>query len=232
MMSSARIGFLHTAAANIATFDAVTEGATGRTGTARATTTHLVDESLLADARRDDLTDPEQANLDRRILAGLQRAAGDVDVVVCTCSTIAGRAERLATQLDPATPFVRIDRPMAELAVTLGNSIAVIAAVESTMGPTCDLLEEVATAVDRQVELIPTLCQDAWPHFEEGDLEAYLSTVAAAVERAAAAAAGADVIVLAQASMAPAVNRCAVDTPVLASPELAVAAALDLAISR
>jgi hypothetical protein len=211
------IGFLHTAAVHEPTFDTLVAAADPD-----ATTVVVVDESLLADAR-------ERGPADPGVLAGIRAAldtlaAGGADVIVCTCSTIAGEAETLGAG-DPV-PVVRVDRPMATTAVAGGPRIAVIAAVESTIAPTTELLEAVAAEQGAAVIVTPVLCADAWPRFETGDLDGYLDAVAAA---ARAAAVEHDVVVLAQASMADAAGRVDVGVPVLSSPGPAVAYALERA---
>ncbi|MHC5705301.1 hypothetical protein OTC26_028190 [Streptomyces tirandamycinicus] len=65
------------------------------------------------------------------------------------------------------------------------------------------------------------LVEGAWERFESGDLDGYLDAVAAAVD----AVREADVIVLAQASMADAAARATTPVPVLSSPRPGLAAA-------
>jgi len=73
------------------------------------------------------------------------------------------------------------------------------------------------------------ICADAWSAFEAGDLDAYHRGVADAV-RDAVSRRGADVVVLAHASMAPAAGLLAdLPLPVLTSPGSAVARAVELA---
>jgi hypothetical protein len=211
------IGFLHTAATHRPTFDALVAEADPA-----ATTVVVVDESLLADARARGPADPG-------VRAGIRTAldalgAAGADVIVCTCSTIAGEAEALGAV--DAVPVVRIDRPMAEAAVACGPRIAVIAAVESTIAPTSELLDAVAAARGVTVALTPVLRADAWARFETGDLDGYLDAIA---DAARAAAVDHDVVVLAQASMADALARVDTAVPVLASPAAAVTFALDRA---
>ena len=207
-----RIGFLHTAGVHVATFTRLLADADPD-----ATGTHVVDESLLADARAAGIDDA----LRDRILERLHVLSEGVDAILCTCPTISGAAESLAPRA--GVPVVRIDRPMARHAVAAGRRIGVVAAVASTIEPTLALLREEATASAVDVELVPRPCLDAWPHFEREDIDAYLSAVARHVD---AVAADVDVVVLAQASMAGAVERCTTDIPVISSPAMGVAAVL------
>lgn len=207
-----RIGFLHTAEVHAVTFTRLLAEQDPA-----ALTRHVVDESLLADARANGIDD----TLSDRLLDRLRALADEVDAILCTCSTISARAEALAAEI--GVPVMRIDRPMAASAVAGGGRIGVVAAVESTLAPTVALLHEEAQAqgVDIQLDVRP--CLDAWAHFERGDVEAYVDAIAAHVD---AMADDVDVVVLAQASMAPAAERCTTDRPVLASPALGVAAVL------
>jgi hypothetical protein len=203
------IGFLHTAQIHVDTFTELVGS--------QARTRHVVDESLLADARAPGVDDALRA----RLVARLEEAAAGSGVVVCTCSTLSGEAERLAPHI--GVPVIRIDRPLAQAAVSIGRSVAVVAAVESTVGPTSSLLYEVAAAGGVELELSVVRCFDAWPHFERGDTPAYLESIARHVTDFRGPV---DVFVLAQASMAGAANYCNVTVSVLSSPRLAVVAAL------
>lgn len=71
------------------------------------------------------------------------------------------------------------------------------------------------------------LVEGAWERFEAGERDGYLDLVAEAAD----AVADADVIVLAQASMADAVTRTVTRIPVLSSPRPGLAAAAAVAAS-
>lgn len=189
---------------------------------------HTVDEELLARARSHG---PDAvAGAVRAALAGA--VAGGADAVLCTCSTIGAVAERCAA--DMGVPVLRVDRPMAAAAAA-HRRIAVVAAVESTLGPTVALIgEELAreereaggrpgkhTASDGSARVRTHLAEGAWERFEAGDHDGYLDAVAAAVD----AVRDADVIVLAQVSMAAAAARATTIVPVLSSPRPGLAAA-------
>ena len=208
-----RIGFLHTAAVHVDTFTRLLAEAEPR-----AIGVHVLDESLLADARRLGTTDPALLS---RIEIRLRQAAAESDAVLCTCSTLGAVAEAMSSRL--GLPVVRVDRPMAAAAVQAGRRIGIVAAVESTVGPTRQLLEEEAEHRRAKVTLIDLPCPEAWEAFEAGDIDRYLTQVAEHVDRAAPTV---DVVVLAQASMAGAVDRCSTRTPVLTSPRAGVAAVL------
>lgn len=217
----ADIVFVHTSPVHVETFERlVHEEAPG------TNVRHVVDEQLLADAQTTSADDPA---LIARIHRAMFDAAGDgASVAVCTCSTIGGAAERVAT--DERFRAMRVDRPMADLAVQTGSRVLLVAALESTLAPTTKLLQESALALGRPIEIRALCVRDAWPHFERGDGDAYVRTVAAAVREAVG---GIDVVVLAQASMASASDLLGdLAVPVLSSPRLGVRAAIQAARRR
>ena len=172
---------------------------------------HIVDESLLNDARAAGITPALAGRVRERIAE-----AGPAATVLCTCSTIGGCAEQAGA--------LRVDRAMAERAVASGPRIILAATSASTLEPTRRLLEEVAAAAGRPVRIAELLCADAWAWFEAGDQPAYLAAIAAALRANAAAG---DVIVLTQASMAGAAALCPdLAVPILSSPRLGLEAAL------
>ncbi|MFE9462702.1 aspartate/glutamate racemase family protein [Streptomyces virginiae] len=208
MVTVPGLTLLHTSPVHVPVFDALRErhhpGAVLR---------HLVVPRLLDRARADG---PRAVAPALRELLG---AAGPGPVLV-TCSTIGATAEALAPAL--GAPVLRVDRPMAGAAVRTGPRIAVLAALASTLSPTVELLAEEAGG--RAVSVVTHLVPGAWESFEAGDTARYLSQVAEAAD----AVTGADVIVLAQVSMAGAATLATTATPVLSSPAPGLAAALAL----
>ncbi|MEV8309236.1 hypothetical protein AB0P36_18270 [Streptomyces flavidovirens] len=91
-----------------------------------------------------------------------------------------------------------------------------VATVESTFGPTCDVMREEADAAGRTAVIRTVPAEGAWKYFEDGDRERYLDLVARTVDTIT----GVDVVVLAQVSMAHAAARTRTGTaaPVLSSP--------------
>ena len=81
--------------------------------------------------------------------------------------------------------------------------------------------------VQRRAPVIETLAvSHAWDLFEDGDLSGYANSIAMGVDSLSPTI---DVVVLAQASMAIAVERCRTTATVLSSPRSAVEAAVALA---
>ncbi|MFJ1299900.1 arylsulfatase [Pseudomonadota bacterium AL_CKDN230030165-1A_HGKHYDSX7] len=208
------LAFLHTSPAHVAPFTALV----ARLAPAMAAH-HAVDESLLAQARAEGPTASVRAALARALdeTAATARAR----LVVCTCSTLGPLAETLE---DRPYAIQRIDRAMARLAVATGKRVAMLAALPSTLAPTRALLEDAAAREGHDVSISEHLAATAWPHFEAGDTPAYLAALREAIS---AIRPQADVVVLAQASMAAAAHDWPPGAPVLASPELGVKAALE-----
>ncbi|MFJ1513529.1 aspartate/glutamate racemase family protein [Cellulosimicrobium funkei] len=211
------IGFLHTAEVHVATFGALVDELAPGEGH-----THRVDVPLLDAARAGE---PVAARVRSHVEA---LAAAGASVVVCTCSTLGPVAESAGLGA-AVVPVVRVDAPLAAEAVRDGGRVAVVVALASTLAPTTELLTDAARRAGTQVELEPVVCGDAWAAFETGDLAAYHRAVADAARDAVARCAP-EVVVLAQASMAPAARLLA-DLPVrvLTSPGSAVARAVELA---
>lgn len=80
---------------------------------------------------------------------------------------------------------MRIDRPMAEEAVTRGSRIIVAATLPTTLIPTRELIYDAARQQQKEVQVIDLLCDSAWRHFERGNHEAYLQEVTDQLPRVA-----------------------------------------------
>ena len=202
-----RVACLHTAASNAAVFD---DAARGLDVALR----HEFGNDLLARAEAaGGLTDA----IADEVASQLAELAGDADVVLLTCSTVGPAIGRV---VGAPVPVMRVDAALAEEAVRRGGRVAVLCAVATTIAPTRDLFEKAAAATGARVEL--ALVPDAWPAFRAGDAARYFALIAAAADRAYEE--GADVVALAQASMAGAAPLCKAGTP-LTSPGAGLAAA-------
>jgi hypothetical protein len=209
-MTMTTFGFLHTADVHVAVFDHLLLDISPAD---RAV--HTVDASLLTDAiERHGVDDDLRTRIGTHLLD--LRHHGAVRVV-CTCSTIGASSEEVGRTL--GLDVTRVDRAMARTAVRRGDRIAIVAALGSTMGPTRALLAETAQAERRRVQLVDAPCLDAWSHFASGNHDGYFAALAAHL---ASIDASVDVIVLAQASMAPVQDLVALNSIVLSSPRLAV----------
>jgi len=209
------LAFLHTAKPNVAVFTDLA----ARLDPSVPTRHELIEDVLAGAVGSGNVTDAMRSQTEATVLRLIAEGA---PVVMCTCSTIGGVAE--ATRVPAGARVMRIDRPMAEAAVASGRRILVAATLPSTLGPTRALLQHVADSQGRTIEMVDVLCEQAWPHFARGDRDAYAGEIAHAIQ---AVASDTDIVVLAQASMAPAAERLKMaGIEALASPELGVRAAL------
>lgn len=205
-----RVAFLHTGAVVIAPVMAQAKAALPD-----ATLINYLDDRIVA-----DLGDAQRAAsvADRLVhLAQAAREAG-ADVLMLTCSSISGYADDMAARA--GLPVLRIDEAMADRAVATGTRIAVIATLQTTLTPTVALLRERAELAGVAPTLTEEVVDGAFAAVSSGDRARHDELVAAAIRRLAAEA---DVVVLAQASMASAAEAVDVAVPVLTSVGLGIA---------
>lgn len=213
-------GLLHTVGSLAGTFDGLI-----RAARADVRPIHIADGWLLDTARRDGLTAEVH---DAVVRHARHLESMGAQAVLVTCSSIGELAEA-ADRLLPL-PVLRVDQAMADEAVRLATEVdgvghvAVLATLPSTLGPTSRLVRRAGMAARREIEVTAHLVEGAAEAHDRGDRERVSGLVTAAV---AGAAPGADVIVLAQASMADAAERADVAVPVLSSPAGGVRSLLD-----
>lgn len=142
-------------------------------------------------------------------------AASKPDAVLCACSSVGGMLEEAREFV--SVPLVRIDEPMAKAAAQRSGSIAVCATVKSTLEPTLELIRRYA-GEDRRIDAV--LISEAGKYLNS-DKRKYLEIIGG---RLTDAAAKYDTVVLAQASMAEALDHLPVElkTVFLTSPESGV----------
>jgi Asp/Glu/hydantoin racemase len=198
---------------------------------------------------RERLPDARISNiLDDSILPQLRENGGDVaavaprwgeyariardlgaQVVLNACSSIGELCQPVGSHL--GIPVVRVDARMAREAVARGQRIAVVATLTSTLRPTRDLIVDTARQEGRDVVVAAGVVEGAYATLMAGDQAGHDDRVADALR---AACADADIVVLAQASMARVLPRLDEDgrARCLVSPPLAVADVLDVLGSR
>lgn len=216
MPAAPDITFLHTSPVHVATFSALVDALAP--GLAAS---HHVREDLLSLARELGPDHPEVVSRTREAMRAASR--GGAPVVVCTCSSVGGAAESIET--GGHFTAMRVDRAMADTAVAIGGPVLVMAALESTLPPTEQLLRSSAARARREVTVRSAVVPGAWALFEAGRSAEYFAEIARAVR---ACLPGPRVVVLAQASMQGAVELLAdAGVPVLTSPALGVRAVVE-----
>ena len=180
---------------------------------------HVLDEPMLERIRRRGHGAVEDVERLAQHLA-LAGAVG-ADAVLVTCSTVS--LDVAAARASVAIPVVTIDDAMADEAIRLGHRVALVATATTTIGPSMALLEAAGARAGRPVHVSARLVEGALAALRAGDPATHDALVASAVR---AIGAEADVVVLAQATMAralDAIKASGVPVPVLASPPLALA---------
>lgn len=122
------------------------------------------------------------------------------DIILNACSSV-GEVVELARN-EMTVPIVRIDEAMAEEAIKRGNKIGVIATLSTTMNPTLKLLNDTAKKLEKKVDFLPDLAEEAYKLLISGDQKGHDALL---VEHMSNLSEQTDSVVLAQASMARAV---------------------------
>jgi Asp/Glu/hydantoin racemase len=179
---------------------------------------NIVDDSLIKNVIACNELTPATA---RRVVnyVGSAELAG-ADYILVTCSSIGTAVETAASLTN--VPVIRVDQPMADLAVQTGKRIGVIATLSTTLQPTSDLVKRRALFAQKEIELTAVLCKGAFEALMSGDTIAHDAMVAEALGELVKKV---DVIVLAQASMARVVDSLSISEksiPILASPTIAI----------
>jgi Asp/Glu/hydantoin racemase len=209
-----RVGFVHTVSPLVALFDQLT--ATLLPGLQPM---HLLDEPLLERVRqRGRLAPDDTARLGAHVAIAEQVGAR---AVLVTCSTLSPCVDEVRREV--RIPVVKIDEAMISEAVATGTRIGVVATNPTTLGPTRRLLETRAAACGKVVEVVPVMVERALEALLGGDGATHDRMVK---EAALHLAHDVEVVVLAQASMARALDVVLEEerrVPILSSPHLALA---------
>jgi Asp/Glu/hydantoin racemase len=210
-MTDRHVAFVHTVATLVPRFRELSAELLPGVGTF-----DIVDETLLRDATAEGRVSLDVA---RRLVAHLAAAERHgADLVVLTCSSVGEVAD--AVRPFAGVPIVRIDQAMADEAVARGDRIGVLATLRSTLEPTTALVRRAAEAAARPVEIRDRLADGAFAALRAGDTDRHDALVR---DRLGELLGWADVVVLAQASMARVAEALpdeARRVPILSSPRL------------
>lgn len=208
-MKRKRLALIHTSATLVPVFQQLCQSKLPEVDTF-----NIVDDSLVKAIGEKGGITPDIANR----VAGYVRSAesGEADFILATCSSIGPAVDAAAP--GAGVPVLRVDQPMADKAVQLGRRIGVVATLATTLEPTAELVQRRAAVAGKEIELTARLCDGAFAALMSGDAAAHDTAVATALRELSTEV---DVIVLAQASMAPLVDDER-KVPILASPGIAV----------
>lgn len=178
---------------------------------------NIVDDSLLKDAMAVGHVTPRITQRICWYFAAAEQLGADV--VLNACSTVGEASDIAAQTID--IPVVKIDEAMAREASRIGERIALIATVPTTVGPSTRLIEKCASDMGKRAKVKSTLCSSAFELLLKGDKAGHDRAVIGEIMKAAKEA---DVVVLAQVSMARLLDSIdsTLEAPVMASLHLGV----------
>jgi Asp/Glu/hydantoin racemase len=179
---------------------------------------NIVDDSLIRNTIASGKLTPDTS---RRVV-GYARSAEEAgaDFILFTCSSIGPAVELASSMVN--VPVIRVDRPMADKAMTFGSRIGVVATLTTTLEPTADLVRRRGIAAGKNADITSVCCEAAFDALMSGDSVTHDRRVREALLQLSQTC---DVIVLAQASMARVVETMPPEdrkVPILASPVLAM----------
>ena len=208
-----KIGLIHTSATLVPVFQDLFKDKA-----VPAEVFNIVDDSLIKDVIAKGRLEEDTAQRVINYVTSAEQAGADL--IMVTCSSIGRAVERAAEKA--GVPVIRVDQPMVDRAVAEGKRIGVVATLPTTLEPTSDLVLRRAEKAGKKVELTSRLCEGAFEALMGGDPVKHDDMIIAALRELSGEV---DVILLAQASMARAVNQMPDSerkVPILSSPGIAV----------
>ncbi len=178
---------------------------------------HLFDDFLASDPQeKGEFTPLNQKRLENDLKNCELTGA---DLIITTCSTLTPAVQTLRQFF--STPIIAIDDAMCMEAVKRGPRITVLATARSTITPTVDHIKDEAEKAGASVTVTSSDDEIAYEAMKRGDLATHDEMVLERITQVK----DADVIVLAQASMAHLAvqGEKAAGVPVLASTPLCLA---------
>lgn len=205
-MSKAAI--FHTSAATLSVFQALTTKIIPE-----VEIMHIVEDAMIREVMKNGGPTPA---INARIAGYVQAAErAGCSIFMTACSSIGASVE--SCQFLSTIPLARIDEAMVEAAIAQGPRVAVLATVETTLKPTLEFVARKARESGITIDLLPSLMAAAFTALLAGDHTTHDRIVLAGLRDAVA---NADVVILAQASMARVMESMETSTvPVLTSPE-------------
>lgn len=178
---------------------------------------HFIDSDVLSTVMEEEKI--SEASTNRMVYMAQAAEESGADVIFSACSSLGPTME--AAQKSVKVPIVRIDDGMAREAAECASQIGVLATVPTTLEPTAELIEQKAADLDKEISIVRKLSEGAFDILMDGDQQRHDQMVSESAEELAAEA---EIIVLAQASMARMAPRLAEETglEVLTSPRSGV----------
>ena len=181
--------------------------------------TNLLDDGVMKLFRSGDM-DLARQRLEEMIATGRETYAAELVLLCCSAVT---RPVLEQLRAGAGIPVLKIDEPMTRQAVETGNRIGLIVTFPPTLEVTHKLLEDAAADLGKSIEIVDELIPEAVEAILSGDRETHDGLLVDAADRLNAK--NAEVIVLAQVSMAHLVARLQQRTglPIFSSLETSLA---------
>lgn len=178
---------------------------------------NILDDSILVDM----IAEHDKNYVKERWMtyAGILEKLG-VDAILSACSSVGEFADEANESMD--IPVYRIDEAMAQKAIGKYHKISVLATLRTTLKPTVNLLNKLAARNNKQVEINTVLVEGAYTELMAGNKAEHDLKIKQAVK---ACLSDSEVIVLAQASMANAIQDMEdvdIEEKILTSPDLGI----------
>ena len=175
-----------------------------------AVTINIIDESLLSDLRTKGGID----YLGVRRICRYALCAEEIgaDAALMTCSSLCEAVDAARNIVN--IPVFKINEPMIKEAIQTGKRIAIMGTLQSVLAPTIRLAEHIAKEAGSDVELIESLCAEAFEALIAGNPQKHDELLITEVEKLNNKA---DVVVFAQGTMARLIPKLKdrVSTPIL-----------------
>ncbi len=182
----------------------------------------ITDSVMLEDVRNAGA--PTASVRERLMLYALAAEKMGADLILNTCSTVGDVADDIARII--SAPLVRIDAPMARQAASLGDNIALISTVETTVAPSRNIIVREGRALGREINISAFVEQAAWEALSSGDTALHNRLL---IERISDLDGKYDAVVMAQVSMRALLPELSgMKTPVLCSFYSGLDAALQM----
>ena len=208
-----KITFLHTSKVHIKRFEKLV-----RKFNQYIVIEHYINEPLLTMVMLTGQVD--KVSFDKTIQKIKQDNTG---IIICTCSTY-------GELCDETQNVYRIDKPIGKYIVANFSKIGIAYTVHSTKVVSQRLIENLANAIQKPVEIVEIDCQSSWQWFEKGDLERYELEIVTQIKKLAN---DCEIIFLAQASMEGTAKYLKnEDYRIVSSPEFGVKKYLELIYCR
>lgn len=158
---------------------------------------NLLDDSMLQDM----IHSHQVKEVEKRWIKYSEIAASlGADAILSACSSVGEFAEKAGERLE--VPVYRIDEAMAERAVETAATISVFATLSTTLEPTVNLIRRKASAAGKECAIHTVLVSGAYEELMKGNRALHNQMIQDAVQKYSAS----DALVLAQASMASALE--------------------------